>query len=138
MEYLPQLVNRVSKLSWTEKESGQLLFTLTHLSLKGSAIRPRYGCVCWPKDDKNVFIFGGIFNDINDFLCLPPGLTRMQITNSNVEFKHEQKPISGDRMRPKMFYAIMPNTANTNSIMVYGGFGRDFTNMFSLFSCFYY
>jgi|JI9StandDraft_2_1071091.scaffolds.fasta_scaffold352631_2 hypothetical protein len=110
--------------------------------LKGAStgVRPRYGCVCWPKDEKNIFIFGGVFNDINDFLCLPPGITRLQLgSNNTVEFKQEPKAVSGDRLKPKMFYSILPKAGgSSNEISIYGGFGRDFTNMFSLFSCYCY
>lgn len=140
LEYQPQLVNRVSKLTW-EQQGESWSFTLTHMTIKNntSAFRPRYGCACWSKDQKSILIMGGVFNDANDFLCLPPGITRMQLLSTSVEFKQESKAFTGDRLKPKMFYSIQPSKIDPNSSFVmHGGFGRDFTNMFSLFSCYYY
>lgn len=139
VEYRPQLVNRVTRLSFSQGTNNELKLTLVHQTIKGTGTHPRYGSVCWPKDEKNIFIFGGVFNDVNDFLCLPPGITRLQLlSNNGVEFKSEPKSVSGDRLKPKMFYSILPKPNSTNEIYIYGGFGRDFTNMFSLFSCYCY
>lgn len=83
VEYRPQLANRVVRIQFTMDSENEGTFNFAVLTPKdggtggGAVIRPRYGCSCHAKNPKNIYIFGGIYADVNDFLCLPPGITRM-------------------------------------------------------------
>lgn len=81
-----------------------------------------------------LYIFGGYYDDKDDFNCLGSGVSiaRMDYQNRLFAIQDIGKDILTGKLRPKANYRVQK--VSDKLISLEGGYGREFTNYYNVYS----
>lgn len=108
-------------------------------------VMPRWGCTCYPVSSTSFHIFGGIYDNENDFKRISSGVHIAEVKDNGKykSFSIKAMPKSVNKavsssLRPKINYVIRQIDEKTkneeNCLKLSGGYGRESTGFFNIFS----